>query len=103
MYAPTNDSRSEVNEHFHIELHKVSEEVGRKETLMAMGDLNARVGRDSEMWGSVIGRHGKEVRNESGEQLLRFCAVNEMLVTNMWYQHKEIHQHTVRGCALAES
>ena len=59
-----------------------------------MGDLNARVGRDSEVWGSVIGRHGDAVRNESGEQLLRFCAVNEMLVANSWYQHKEIHKYT---------
>ena len=59
-----------------------------------MGDLNARVGRDCETWGSVIGRHGEEVRNEGGEQLLRFCAVNEMLVANSLYQHKEIHKYT---------
>ena len=25
---------------------------------------------------------------------MRFCTVNEMLVTNTWYQHKEIHKHT---------
>ena len=46
-------------------------------------------------WGSVIGRHGEAVRNESGEQLLRFCAVNEMLVANSRYQHKEIHKYVV--------
>ena len=94
VYAPTNDSTSEVKEHLYNELQKVTEKVGRKETLIIMGDLNARVGRDSEMWGSVIGRHGEEVRNESGEQLLRFCAANEMLVTNTLYQPKEIHKHT---------
>ena len=94
LYAPTNDSTSEVKEHFYSELQKVIEKVGRKETLIVMGDLNTRVGRDCETRGSVIGRHSEEVRNEGGEQLLKFCAVNEMLVTNMFYQHKEIHKYT---------
>ena len=94
VYAPTNDSGGEVKEHFYNKLQKVTEKVGRKETLIIMGDLNARVGKDSEVWGSVIGRHGEAVRNESGEQLLRFCAVNEMLVANSWYQHREIHKYT---------
>ena len=72
VYAPKNDSRSEVKEHLYSELQKVIEKVGRKETLIVMGDLNARVGRECETWGSVIGKHGEEVRNEGGEQLLRF-------------------------------
>ena len=62
-----------------------------------MGVLNARVGTDSEMWGSVIGRHAEEVRNEGWELLLRFCAVNEMLVANTrGYASKH-------GCVRAES
>ena len=94
VYAPTNDSKKETKEQFYNELQNVIEKVGKKETLIVMGDLNARVGRDSEMWGSVIGRHGEEVRNENGDQLLRCCAVNELLATNTWYQHKEIHKYT---------
>ena len=82
VYAPMNGSRSEVKEHFYSELQRVLEKVGRKETLLFMGDLNARVGRDCKTWGSVIGRQVEEVRNEGGEQLLKFCAVNEMLVIN---------------------
>ena len=66
VYAPTNDSGGEVKEHFYNELQKVTEKVGRKETLIIIGDLNARVGRDSEVWGSVIGRHGEAVRMKVG-------------------------------------
>ena len=40
VYAPTNGSRSEVQEHFYNELQKVTEKVGRKEILIVMGDLN---------------------------------------------------------------
>ena len=60
--------------------------------------LNARVGRDSEVWGSVIGRHGEAVRNESGEQLLRFCAVNVMLVyVGVPMQRVEEHHRLLSG------
>ena len=51
VYAPTNDSGAEVKEHFYNELQKVTEKVGRKETLIIMGDLNARVGQcDWQAW-----------------------------------------------------
>ena len=43
------------------ELQHVTEKVGRRVTLRVMGDLNARVGRDDKMRGSVIDRHGEEV------------------------------------------
>ena len=98
VYAPTNDSRSEVNKHFYNELQKVTVKVGRRD--IVMGVLNARVGTDSEKWGSVIGRHAEEVRNEGWElllRLLRFCAVNEMLVANTrGYTSKH-------GCVRAEN
>ena len=58
------------------------ENVGRRETLIVMGDLNSRVGRNMEVWGSVLGCQGEDVRNESWEKLLRFCSVNELLITN---------------------
>ena len=42
----------------------------------------------------MIGRNGEAVKNDSGGRLLRFCAVNDMLVMNSWFQHKEIHKFT---------
>ena len=32
--------------------------------------------------------------NDSGDRLLRFGAVNDMLVMNSWFQHKDIHKFT---------
>ena len=49
VYAPTDDSKSEVKDKFYAELQKVVGEVGRRETLIVMGDLNARVGRNTEV------------------------------------------------------
>ena len=58
-----------------------------------MGVLNARVGTDSVMWGSVIGRHAEEGRNEGWELLLRFCAANEMLGANMGVSGQRVEEH----------
>ena len=30
----------------------------------------------------------------SGERLLRFCSVNELMITNTWHPHKDIHKYT---------
>ena len=82
VYAQTDDSKSEAKDEFFVELQRVVEEVGRREILIVMGDLNARVGRNTEVWGSVLGCHGEDVINESGKRLLRFCSVNELIVAN---------------------
>ena len=42
-------------------------------------------------WGNVIGRNGEGVKNDSGDRLLMFCAVNDMLVMNSRFQHKRIY------------
>ena len=34
------------------------------------------------------------VQNDSGGRLLRFCALNDMLVINSWFQHKDTHKYT---------
>ena len=32
--------------------------------------------------------------NDNGKRLLEFCATNGLIISNTWYQHKEIHQFT---------
>ena len=60
-YAPTDDSKSEAKDQFYAEMQKLVENVGRRETLIVMGDLNARVGRNTKVWGSVLGCHGEDM------------------------------------------
>ena len=60
-------------------------EVHRQDKLIVMGDLNARVGRNVEVWKGVIGRQGEVVVNGNGKRLLQFCAEIELVVTNTWF------------------
>ena len=78
---------------FYEQLQATLREVHRQDKLIVMGDLNARVGRNVEVWGGVIGRQGEVVENENG-RLLQFCAKNELVVTNTWFQQKDIHKFT---------
>ena len=42
----------------------------------------------------MIGGCGEETCNDNGRRLLEFCATIGLIVSNTWYQHKEIHQFT---------
>ena len=65
-----------------------------RDMIIVMGDFNAHVGSNFDQWGSVIGPHGPSELNENGEHLLDFCACNNLIVTNTWFQHKPVHQLT---------
>lgn len=65
--------------------------------LIVLGNFNARVGVLEEkngLWRGVIGRHGLQDRNHAGEELLEFCAINELSIMNTWFQKKTVHQGT---------
>ena len=53
-----------------------------------------RVGGRTSQWRSVIGPYGSDEVNANGERLLDFCANNNLIVSNSWFQHKSIHQLT---------
>ena len=47
--------------------------------LLILGDFNPRVGNrkhNDDVWDDVLGYHGLDVRNQAGEEFLRFCGIN---------------------------
>ena len=56
--------------------------------------MPARVGRDAEVLGEVIGRHGEETKNRNGQGLQSVCAANELVILNTFFQHKGKHKYT---------
>ena len=99
VYAPTNpvsstaDSSTPSDNFYHL-LQSTLSLVPKNDLLVILGDLNARVGANTTSWHSVIGPHTLGECNESGVKLLDFCANNQLLITNTWFQHKSIHQAT---------
>ena len=61
--------------------------VARSDLLIVMGDLNARVGDETDIWEEVLGRHGEEICNENRMRLLQFSSEHNLLIANTWFPH----------------
>ena len=66
VYKPTEDSSSWIKDEFFQKLQKTVGSVAQVYLMVVMGDMNARVGCDTSIWGEVLGRNGEKVYNDSG-------------------------------------
>ena len=101
MYAPTHQSSQEKKEEFYTDLQRTLDGVAKDDVLLLLGDFNARVGSSERQtgtvtsnWNGVKGCQGVGKMNESGEALLSFCAVNELVIMNTTFEKRNIHKYT---------
>ena len=92
VYGPNEDESVTKKDSFWEDLTEVTEEA--KGRLIILGDLNGRVGKKDHETGDSIGHYGEEVRNHNGKRLLDFCIINDLIITNTFYEHKDIHRYT---------
>ena len=92
VYAPNEDDTAENKTQFYETLQRSIEEQERD--ILILGDLNARVGKNLEEWDGVIGKTGEEVLNNNGERLLNLCLMNNLVILNTIFIHRDIHKYT---------
>ena len=85
-YAPTMTNPEENKEKFYEELETLISTIPQSDKLILLGDFNARVGRDRQVWGGVIGHHGVGKCNSNGLLLLRTCATFGLAITNTMFR-----------------
>lgn len=92
VYGPNEDEAVDIKEKFWTQLHEVTDEA--KGDIYIAGDFNSRVGKKDNIYNKVIGKFGEEKRNDNGKRMLDFCTIQNMIITNTFFNHKDIHKYT---------
>ena len=95
-YAPTLDADSDLKDKFYEDLQTVTDEIPSRDQIILLGDFNARVGDDYKSWPTCIGQFGIGKMNENGQRLLEFCTINNLSITNTFYNGKACHKNSWR-------
>jgi endonuclease/exonuclease/phosphatase family metal-dependent hydrolase len=94
MYAPTEHKADSEKENFYEELQLVIDQIPKSDTILVLGDANAKLGKE-DIYKEVSGKHTlHELSNRNGEMLLEFAIGNNQTVMSPQFQHKKIHKGT---------
>ena len=91
VYAPTMDHQEDEKEAFYSQLRTLITSVPEADKLILLGDFNARVGCDHDIWGPVLGKFGKGQQNSNGELLTCLCVELELSITNTFFKQPDNH------------
>ena len=89
VYAPTMDGSDEEIDMFYRSLEKAIQTTPRADRLWILGDFNARVQNDTNLWPNVLGRFGIGKSSTNGDWLLNLCATQALAITNTRFQLPE--------------
>lgn len=93
-YAPTNESEEEAKEEFYNRLSTIVQGRPRRNIVILMGDLNAKIGSDNTGYEEVMGQQGVGEMNDNGERFADLCATTKLVIGGSFFQHKRIHKAT---------
>jgi len=95
-YGPTTAATDEEMDSFYQDLSQAVKQVPKRDTLLIMGDFNAKVGRrEPSTMSSAVGLYCLGETNEAGEQIEEFCLEHgEMALANTMFKHHPRRLHT---------
>ena len=94
VYYPTLDSSDDEKDRFYDTLYSTNRTISQDDKIIFLGDFNARVGRNHDIWHGVIGHHGVGNMNSSGLRLLYLCSELGLVITNTFFQLREMHNNS---------
>lgn len=87
--SPTLRAEPAEKERFYSDLRRLLQSTPAADKVLILGDFNARVGRDTEAWKGVLGRHGVGNCNDNGRLLLEFCSEQQLTITSTIFQQRD--------------
>lgn len=73
-----------MQQDFLSSLQRILTLVQKKFTLILAGDFNAEVGTRTNTTELTLGPHGHTAKNSRGQQLIAFCQLHGLAITNTW-------------------
>ena len=96
-YAPTEMAEPELKDTFYNQLQSTLDQISAGDTIILMGDMNAKVGEYTSGDGEVVGRHGLGTRNNNGTRFVDCCQRYGLVIGGTIFPHKSIHKGTWRS------
>ena len=93
VYAPTMQRSPVEKESFYEKLGECIVKA-KGDSMIVLGDFNARVGKDWQSWPTVVGKHGVGKSNSNGLMLLEFCTRFQLSIMGTMFQLKNHLKNT---------
>ena len=93
VYAPTMSHSEDDILLFYADLRKLLSGISKDDKILLMGDFNARVGTDSDIW-NCLGKNGYGKQNSNGLHLLQLCTEFNFIIGNTIYRQKNKYKGT---------
>jgi len=87
-YTPTLPAPEEEKEECYEHLNRAIDTIAFKDKLFVLGDFNARVGSDYQLWHKVIGRHG--IGNENANGSMLSISISKTLISASTFFSKQV-------------
>ena len=96
-YAPTEAADDGVKDNFYHQMESILSNIPSRETVILMGDMNAKVGGYIPGDGCVVGSHGIGTRNDNGTRFVDSCQRHGLVIGGTIFPHKNVHKGTWRS------
>ncbi|RNL66056.1 hypothetical protein D7I40_24495, partial [Citrobacter sp. MH181794] len=96
-HAPTEDKEELVKDQFYQTLERIYDALPNYDIKMVLGDLNAKVGRET-IYKEIVGTHSlHETSNDNGKRFIEFATSKNALISSTSFPRKDIYKATWRS------
>lgn len=94
VYAPTETAEEEVKNGFYEKLETEYEKIPKEDTIIVLGDFNARIGKEDHLR-QIAGKETiHEKSNDNGERLWNMAMRTNLIIGSTIYKHPSRHKVT---------